>query len=161
MKYRKLTTEELKDLEPEFIRFLASNTVTADDWVKIKEESPEKAENLIEMFSDIVIGQTLEKVKYLDLKRPKDIRSFHCEKDKIYLKGLIIEGNTNLVFNVDEIPEKMLAQFKHSDAELQLINAERAYREDRELELFRLIEQGALISKDGHLFKMLSKLSGG
>jgi hypothetical protein len=160
MKYRKLTPEELKGLESEFIRFLASNTVTADDWVKIKEQDKQKAEHLIELFSDIVIGQTLEKVKYLDLKRPKDIRSFHCEKERIYLKGLIIEGDTNLAFNLDELPEKMLAQLKDSDAEIQLINAEKAYREDRELELFRLIEQGALISKDGHLYKMLGKLSG-
>ncbi len=36
MKYRRLDKEELEELEQEFIKFLAVNTVTADDWAKIQ-----------------------------------------------------------------------------------------------------------------------------
>lgn len=158
MKYRKLTKAELETLESEFIRFLASNTITADDWVKIKKESPEKAENLIDMFSDIVIGQTLERITYLDLKRPKDIRSFYCEKDKIYMKGIFIDGATDKVFDINEIPEKMFSNIQNTEVDLKVFKAERAYKETREMELFRLLEQGALISKDGHLYNLLSQL---
>jgi hypothetical protein len=158
MKYRKLTKQELETLESEFIRFLASNTVTASDWEKIKKESPEKAEHLIEMFSDIVIGQTLERITYLDLKHPKDIRSFYCKKDKIYMKGIFIDGATDKVFDTDEIPEKMFSNIQNTDVELKVFKAEREYQETREMELFRLMEQGALISKDGHLYNLLSKL---
>lgn len=158
MKYRLLTKQELETLEPEFIRFLAANTVTADDWVKIKKVTPEKADDLIEMFSDIVIGQTLERIKYLDLKRPKDIRSFLCDQDKIFLKGIFIEGENDFVFDLDELPEKMLSNFNGTDAELKLYKSERDYKDSREMELFRLIEQGALISKDGHLYNLLTQL---
>lgn len=158
MKYRKLNIDELKSLEAEFIRFLASNTVTASDWEKVKKEDAQKAEELIELFSDIVIGQSLEKVKFLDLKRPKDIRSFHCQKEKIELRGLMIEGESDFVFDINELPEKMLANIAQTDVSLQIISAERAYQESRELELFKLMEQGALISKDGNLFTLLGKL---
>ena len=158
MKYRKLNIDELKSLEAEFIRFLASNTVTASDWEKVKKEDAQKAEELIELFSDIVIGQSLEKVKYLDLKRPKDIRSFHCQKEKIELKGLVLEGESNFVFDINELPEKMLANIAQTDVSLQVISAERVYQGSRELELFKLMEQGALISKDGNLFTLLGKL---
>ena len=37
MKYRRLTNEELAELEKEFVRFLVSNTVTSEDWEKINE----------------------------------------------------------------------------------------------------------------------------
>ena len=158
MKYRKLTKQELETLEAEFIRFLASNTVTAADWENIKKESPEKAEHLIEMFSDIVIGQTLERISYLDIKRPKDVRSYYCKKDKIYMKGIFIDGKTDQVFDTNEIPEKMFSKLQNTDVELKVFKAEREYKERREMELFRLLEQGALISKDGHLYNLLSQL---
>ena len=51
-KYRELTTLELKELEKEFIDYLIVNGITADDWVKIKEEQQEKAEDIITLFSD-------------------------------------------------------------------------------------------------------------
>lgn len=158
MKYRKLTKQELETLETEFIRFLASNTVTAADWEKIKKESPEKAENLIEMFSDIVIGQTLERITYLDIKRPKEVRSYYCQKDKIYMKGIFIDGETDQVFDTNEIPEKMFSNLQNTNVDLKVFKAEREYKEIREMELFRLLDQGALISKDGHLYNLLSQL---
>jgi hypothetical protein len=74
VKYRRLRKDELEELEGEFIKFLASNTVTADDWVKTKAETPEKAEDLLDVFSDIVFEKILEKVEYLEHKRPKDFR---------------------------------------------------------------------------------------
>ena len=40
-KYRLLTLEELGELRPEFVRFLASQSITADDWQKMKLESLE------------------------------------------------------------------------------------------------------------------------
>ena len=59
MKFRRLTNEELQELEKEFVQFLVSNTVTADDWEKIKEDNPERAEGLIEIFSDIVFEKVI------------------------------------------------------------------------------------------------------
>ena len=101
MKYRRLTTEELAELETEFIRFLVSNTVTGDDWEKIKKEDPKKAEGLIEIFSDIVFDKTISKIEYLEMKTPKDLKIFRCNKDDIELMGLKIEGESDLDLTAD------------------------------------------------------------
>ncbi len=58
-KYRSLSQEELKPLEEDFIKFLAANTVAAEDWDKIKKDDPKKAEGLVEIFSDIVWDKAL------------------------------------------------------------------------------------------------------
>lgn len=46
-KYRLLTHEELIELEKEFIDFLILNSIVASDWMKIKNEEPEKATRFI------------------------------------------------------------------------------------------------------------------
>ncbi|MGB0431158.1 MAG: DUF6495 family protein, partial [Bacteroidia bacterium] len=96
MKFERLPQPELKKLEKEFVQFLASNTITADDWVKIKSESTEKADELIDMFSDIVYQKVLEKVEYLEFRIPNDIKTFRCQKDKIVLMGMAINGIENI-----------------------------------------------------------------
>ena len=69
MDFRRLTNNELEELKTEFVRFLVSNTVTGDDWEKIKKENPERAEGLIEIFSDIVFKKIISKVEYLEMKK--------------------------------------------------------------------------------------------
>ncbi|MEN0005184.1 MAG: DUF6495 family protein [Bacteroidota bacterium] len=158
MKYRRLSQEELKDLEPEFVQFLSSNTVTADDWVKLKETAPQKVEQLIGVFSDIVFEKVLSKIEYLEFRTPKDVKTFHCLKDKIILLGLTAEGENDLDFTTTADPTLMLGQYKFSDASLRLYSAEKAYAKVREAELFDMLEGGAMISKDGALFKALQAL---
>ena len=46
MKYRILSKEELEPLKDDFIKFLSANTITGEDWVKIKAEKPEEANTL-------------------------------------------------------------------------------------------------------------------
>ena len=98
MTYRRLTNDELAELETAFIRFLALNGIPADDWVKIKGEDKARTEQLIESFSDVVFHETLTKLKFLDFKTKNEIRTFHCGPDKIVLRGLLVEGKTELDF---------------------------------------------------------------
>ncbi|MEZ5038248.1 MAG: DUF6495 family protein [Saprospiraceae bacterium] len=158
MKYRSLSLEELESLKTDFIKFLAANTITSDDWEKLKRDQAEKAEQLIAIFSDMVFDQTLEKVTYLEHKTPRSIRTYHCLPDKISLMGLLVEGETALNFTQNLSPEQMINLVQLSGAELKLFSGEKAYKTDRKLEIFELMEQGALISKDGHLFHTLHQL---
>ena len=158
MKYRRLTTTELQEVEQEFIRFLASHSITAPDWVKLKEKEQDKANGLIEIFSDIVFEQTLKKVRYLEQKMPKDYRTFHCLDEKIMMIGIIIEGPSQLDFTQNISPQEMMAQLQLSNAKLKLYKGEKKYQKEREVELFELMQQGALISKDGAMYKTLEGL---
>ncbi len=158
MKYRRLAAEELQELEAEFIQFLASNTITGPDWEKLKRDKPERAEELIELFSDIVFEKVLEKVEYLEMSTRQDIRTFHCEQGIIRMNGIRVEGETNLDFTKTTDPQSMIAEAKESGATLQVYTGEKGYTPGRSEELFRMMQQGALISRDGHLFKTLEAL---
>lgn len=158
MKYRRLTNEELAELETEFVRFLVSNTVTGDDWEKIKVENQEKAEGLIEIFSDIVFDKTITKLEYLELKTPRDLKIFRCNKENIELMGLKVEGESILDFTQNISPEEMMTILQSSDAKLQLYSADKKYKnDDRSQELFQMMKWGSLIS-DGKLFHLLKTL---
>ena len=41
MKYSRLTKEQFEELHQEFINFLATQSITADEWKNIKAEEPE------------------------------------------------------------------------------------------------------------------------
>lgn len=159
MKFRRLDQEELSELEPEFIRFLAANTITGDDWEKLKVENLEKAEGLIDIFSDIVFEKILKKIEFLEIKTPSDLRTFHCEAEKIKMIGLKIEGESSVDFTKNQDPTQIMSLLRLSNAKLQLYKGEKTYSKEREVELFELMEQqGALISNDGHLYKTLAQL---
>ena len=54
MKYSRLTKEQFEEMKQEFINFLASQSITADEWEKIKKEQPKAAEQELDVFSDLI-----------------------------------------------------------------------------------------------------------
>ena len=159
MKYRRLTIDELEELEQDFVKFLASNSITGIDWVEMKKNNPEKSNAWIDVFSDLIFERTLKKVEHLEFKTPNDIKLFHCMEDKIVMIGLFIEGHSTIDFTQPTPPDKMLEQLRNSSARLKLYQAEKQFSKQREMELFEMMENGCLISK-GELFYTLEKLRG-
>ncbi|MDX1407770.1 MAG: DUF6495 family protein, partial [Saprospiraceae bacterium] len=90
-RFQRLTSEELQELKQEFIDFLSLQGITAGDWVRIKAESPERAEYCIEQFSDVVYGSVLMQIEYLEMRTPKKLYSYHCRKDDIHL--IVLESD--------------------------------------------------------------------
>lgn len=159
MKYRRLRTDELEEMETEFITFLASNSVTGEDWERLKTDHPGQADQLIDLFSDIVFDKVLDKVEYLEYKAPKDMKTFHFGPDKAVMLGVRVEGDSRIDFTRDESPEQMAGQMMLSGAKLKLYRAEKVYQKERKQELFDLMENGALISRDGAMYKTLQELA--
>ena len=62
MQYRRLTKEQLGELQQEFINFLATQSVTAEEWQHIKRERPNVAEQELDVFSDLIWEGVLAKV---------------------------------------------------------------------------------------------------
>jgi len=160
MKYRRLSIQELETLEKEFVQFLASNHITATDWVKLKDTDLEKVEQLIGIFSDIVMEKTLNKLKYLEFITPKDIKTFYCGKDKIHLQGLRMKDNLPYSFLELSLPKDLDALLKSTEEGLEVYRATKDYKDSREQELFQMLEHGCLISKEGILFNLLKGLKG-
>ncbi len=154
MKYKRLASEELKELEQEFVRFLASAQITGSDWEKMKVEEVEKAEELIDVFSDLVYEKVMNKIEYLEYRDNKSLNIFHFTSDKILLVGLRVKENSSLDLMTDNVFE---AWNQSNMNAVNLIKTEKIYSKERGEEVFELLQTGCMIS-DGKLFKLLEKL---
>ena len=65
MKYSRLTKEQFEALGEEFALFLSSNSIDIKQWDKIKTNSAESVEHILDMFSDLVWDDILDKVKFI------------------------------------------------------------------------------------------------
>lgn len=160
MKYRKLTLDELEELESEFTTFLATHGIPAEDWEKMKQKSPERCEQLIEIFSDIVFDKILGKVEYLEHREKRIIRIFKFGEEKVIMNGLQLEGESAIDFRKDQNAEQLLQLFRLSPSKLKIFTAEKKYKKERSLEIFNLINSGAQILKEDRLFHVIEQLKG-
>ncbi len=143
MKYRRLTKEEFEALHEDFIYFLSANTITGDDWKKIKAETPEKAEQLLNMFSDIAWEKVLEKSEYVERIGEREWMSAHFGEQSAHM--VLLRSTTN-----EPIPNEVKASEIKSalkNKTLELVQGTKKYSKLREQEMFQLIQQGANPSK--------------
>lgn len=156
MKYRRLTKEQFEELHKEFINFLATQSITADEWSKLKLEKPELASSEMDVFSDLVWEGVLSKVKYLENISSKHIYLFQVLNNSISLIGVKI--NIDLIDLTTEEGFSWLRENLMSE-NVEIFNSKKEFSEDIKLNVFKLIEQGASITK-GELFKYFDKLIG-
>lgn len=154
MKYKRLTTEELKELEPEFINFLASAQITGPDWDKMKKNELSKAEELIEVFSDMVYEKVMSKIKFLEYRDITTLNIFNCVEDKIILVGLRVNEHSQIDLTASDISSQWSES--HSNA-VNVIKTERPYNKERGLEIFELLQSGCLITDD-RLYNVLNAM---
>jgi len=147
-KFRKLTIEELELLESDFIEFLVINGITAVDWEKIKIQNPEKADILIDGFSDVIFAAILRKVKYLEHLSPKSLKLFCCDEDQILLTGVDLRIESKLSF-----PENTnITEFiKENAVDLEIYRTQKRYTKDRLVEIYSMMESGCF-KTDGKLY---------
>jgi len=154
MKYARLTKEQFEELHQEFINFLATQSITADEWKKLKIEKPEVAEQELDIFSDLIWEGVLNKVKYLEHISPKQLMLFHISEAFMELIAIKIDDE-----NMDITTEygyKWLQQNLHDDS-VNLYTSTKAITDDRNKDIFVLIQQGSVITK-GELYTYFSDL---
>ncbi|OAV46027.1 DUF6495 family protein [Lewinella sp. 4G2] len=158
-KFRRLKLDELNDVRDQFVKFLAVNGIDANSWQTIKVEDPQRADGLILQFSQIVFSGVIERVKYLVHRKPNDLRTYKTDEDKIYMRGILLDGVTTVDFTRDEYsPKEMFERLQADQVKAKLYSAERAYLPiGRDQDIFHLLEQGALID-EGELFRTLEEI---
>jgi hypothetical protein len=154
MKYTRLTKEQFQELHNEFINVLATQSITADEWTEIKANRPQVAEQELDVFSDLVWEGVLGKVSYLEHISPQQMHLFHLKDDimqliAIKLKNEDIDLTTSQGF--DWFRENVLSD------DVEFLTANKTYSDDKPLDKFKLIQQGAVITK-GDLFRYFEKL---
>lgn len=148
MRYRRLTNEELAELEKEFVNFLVVNTVTADDWEKLKINDPDKAEVYIEDFSDLVLEKVLTNISYLEHRSERDMMVFKCTEDKLCMLGLTVTEDIEVDLNNEASIASLLLTSGSLEGKVKVFKSEKDYVKDRSLELFELIQTGCLITDE-------------
>ncbi len=148
-KYRNLTSEELQELEKEFIDYLIVNGILAEEWEKLKKEDPVKAEDIITLFSDVIFEGIMRKVQFLEKRMPQELMTFHCLKDRMVLVAI---SSPSTDFTKPDVLQQVV-QSPPQDAEVY--TTEKNYSRTREKELFLMIQSGCTIA-DGTNFKALS-----
>lgn len=154
MKYSRLTKEQFEELHQEFINFLATQSITAEEWSEIKQNKPDIAEHELDVFSDLVWEGVLMKVKYLEHISENQMHLFHCLEKEMCLIAVKIKNESIRLTSkegFDWLRNNLLSD------DVEFFSAKKAYSDDKTLDKFKLIEQGAIITK-GDLFDYFEKL---
>ncbi len=152
IQYRRLTGPELKELELEFKQFLIANGIYDLEWKKLNEESPEKAQDLVDLFSNVVLEKVLKKIEYIARRSPKNLDVFYFETEKAYLISLSTEGE-NIDFLNDNWNKLLVQHYQ----EVKYFKTDKIIK-NRPFEIFQLINNGCEII-DAKFYNLLNELS--
>lgn len=156
MKYARLTKEQFEELHNEFINFLATQSITATEWETLKNTRPQVVEEELDVFSDLVWEGVLGKVNYLENISRQQMHLFHLADKEMKLISVKIlnpdiDLNTSIGFN-------WFKKNWQSDF-VEYLQASKSYTEDKNLDKFKLIQEGAGITK-GELYKWFDDIIG-
>ena len=154
MKYDRLTKEQFEELHPEFINFLSTQSIDKQEWDKIKLETPEVAEQELDVFSDLIWEGVLTRTEYLEHFSKNYIFFFHCLDtyvQSIVLKSLVPEINFLTKEGLQWLSDNMFTDT------IEMKVGKKEFTEERNSSIFQLIQQGSFLS-DGQLFKQINAI---
>ena len=154
MKYTRLTKEQLEELHQEFINFLATQSIASEEWSRIKNDTPQLAEDELDVFSDLIWEGVLSKVTYLENISDQQMNLFHLtDKEMKLIAVKVMNPKIDLTTKVgfDWFKKNWQSDF------VEYLTAAKAYTEDKNLDKFNLIQQGAAITK-GELYQWFESM---
>lgn len=154
MKYTRLTKEQLEELHPEFINFLATQSIDKKEWDKIKSEQPHIAEQELDVFSDLIWEGVLNRAEYLEHFSKSHGFLFHCGETHIH--SIVLQVLDESVDLLSDKGMEFLSENMFTD-KIEIRTGKREYVEERNPSIFALIRQGALLS-DGRFYNELKKI---
>ncbi|WP_308992537.1 DUF6495 family protein [Mariniflexile litorale] len=154
MKYSRLTKEQFEELHQEFINFLATQSITADEWANLKTNKPELAEMELDVFSDLIWEGVLNQAGYLEHFSAQHIYLFRLGKEK--MKAIVVNVKNDAIDVTTQEGYNWLRE-NLMDENVEFFQADKDYTDDKNLDKFKMIEQGAVITK-GELFEYFDGL---
>jgi len=154
MKYTKLSKEQFEELSEEFAVFLAAQSIDVKEWTNIKKEQPELADKEMEVFSDFVWEKVLSKANYLEHFSKDSLNLFKCTSDSI--ERIVVKVNKEGVNLLESNDFEWLLD-NSKDPRVEYLKGKKAYHQERNDDLFDLIQKGSVVS-DGKLYEAISKM---
>lgn len=153
MKYRQLTKEQFVSLHHEFARFLASQKIDKNEWEQLKKEKPQVADEEMNVFSDVVWDDVLTRTEYLEHYSAKTVNLFKCNRLEIHRIVIKVNKDINLL---EQEGFQWLLQ-NPTNENIEILQGTKAYSNERNTEIFDLIEKGSNISK-GEIYEYFKRL---
>ena len=159
IKYRRLTEEEFELLESDFVRFLASNSIQAQDWQKLKSDSSDKVDELLDIFSDTVLEKVYAKAEYLIIVKPTELHVFKMGESSAKLIGVRFNSSNLNLLAKNELEMIFSSENSFLFHQPELFSLEKKYDKPKPEEVSFLVNQGADLvdSKWFDLLKALNK----
>lgn len=155
MKYTRLTKEQFDELHPEFINFLAAQSIDKAEWDKLKTEQPQIAEQELDVFSDLIWEGVLTRAEYLEHFGKNYVFFFHCGETQVHsiiLKTVGVEVDFLTRDGLQFLTDNLFSD------QIEMKVGTKAYDNgDRNLAIFQLIQQGAFLS-DGARYLDLKEM---
>jgi len=154
MKYRLLTSEELEIFDEDLKHFLIVNGVHNEEWVEMNASDPEKARDLVALFSDTVLQKVYEKVRFLEHRTPTSCMVFHVLEEEIHLIAINAKGDEVDLSTPEGIHEALLQKTN----QLAFFQTTKKYNEIREMEIHALLQQGCVNSSEAFWMQLKKAL---
>lgn len=154
MKYTRLTKEQLEELHPEFITFLATQTIDKKEWDDLKTNKPEIALQEIDVFSDLIWDKAITNVRFIDHFSKNHIFLFKCHDE--LLESLIVQTSNEVIDFFTTEGLEWLGNNLFTD-EVSIQTGKKEVTDNRNEEVFKIIQNGGIISK-GELYIKLTAL---
>ncbi|MBS7786716.1 hypothetical protein KIH23_05360 [Flavobacterium sp. CYK-55] len=154
MKYARLTQEQFEELHPEFINFLASQTIDKNEWDELKAQKPEVAEQELDVFSDLIWEGVLSRTRYLEHFSNTHVFLFECFES--HIESIIIKS---LRPDIDLLSQEGLQWLNQEmfGPEVEIRLGRKNYTQERNADIFSLIQQGAYLS-GGEMYQQLMQV---
>jgi|SRR5690554_865030 len=150
MKYTRLSLQDLKDLEKEFVEFLVLNGIPADEWERLKKEDKTKVEQVIDHFSDVIWEGALRKTEMVEHRRTGKLTI--CKVTEGELLTLLVKTSDKSVdFTKQEDIENVLSNIDQHEISIQKDKIEI----EKTQQLFELLQLGFYIAKNPAYEKLL------
>ncbi|MFM1946602.1 MAG: hypothetical protein RL207_885 [Bacteroidota bacterium] len=155
MRFRRLSKEELFSLETEFKQFLVIHELYDEEWRLMAEKDPEKAEQFIQQFSDLVLGKVYQQISFLVHFSSTMVSFFDMRNDP--LKAYHIKCSEGLSLQNEE--DLQLALSTHFN-QLHFYKGEKKLHEEKADEVFDLIKKGSEGCDEAYFLKYTQLFEG-
>lgn len=144
MRYHRLSGSDLEEMREEFVTFLAAQSIRAGDWETMKTENPDKVEELLDQFSDMVIHRALENISALKLISADEMFVFLFEENEAKVIQLKVDAESGYSLTDPETIQKLAnGELSLSDLKPILEKGKKTLSGNREMEMYLLMRQGA------------------
>jgi hypothetical protein len=143
VRFRRLTQDELFALETEFKQFLIIHELYDEEWRILAQNSPEKAEQFIELFSDLVFLKVFEEVSYLVHFTSNLVSFFDVREEVLKAYHFKYQGKESIA-NETELQRVIMEEFD----QIEVYSGTKKRTKEKADEVFDLVRKGSEICSE-------------